>query len=159
MEYLTVSVVVVVPQRTKAMIETEGGGLFCSWGDFYWEECNAGLTTRVTDMGVCFTVDTRKLVKESPDHSGKKPRGNPVGNAIRGLSLVVTTANEDVPFRLYHSEGFKVAWFSICLSVCMYVCLHVCMYASRKGGGGSLVEATTIIVAAIVVVSCPLSSA
>jgi hypothetical protein len=88
------------------MIEKEGGGLFCAWGDYYWEDCSAGLTTRITDMGVCFTIDTRKLVKN--DVTGTKRDVNPVGNAIRGLSLVVTTSTEDIPFRLYHSEGFKV---------------------------------------------------
>ena len=92
------------------MIKEDGGGLYCSWGDYYWELCNVGLTTRVTDMGLCFTVDTRKLVKGSSDTpgGGKRRHGNHVGNAIRGLSLVVTTDHEDVPFRLYHSEGFKV---------------------------------------------------
>ncbi|XP_076437335.1 bile acid-sensitive ion channel-like [Babylonia areolata] len=95
---------------TKAMIKKDGGGLFCAWGDFYWENCNVGLTVSVTDMGVCFTVDTRKLVKPRPDSSpgSKPPEMNPVGNALRGLSLVVTTATDDIPFRLYHSEGFKV---------------------------------------------------
>ncbi|KAL8579748.1 hypothetical protein ACOMHN_066561 [Nucella lapillus] len=88
------------------MIKKKGGGLYCAWGDFYWEDCNVGLTVRVTDMGVCFTVDTRKLVKPHP--KGKKREMNAVGNALRGLSLIVTTATDDIPFRLYHSEGFKV---------------------------------------------------
>ncbi|XP_076455797.1 bile acid-sensitive ion channel-like [Babylonia areolata] len=133
---------------TIAMIEKEGGGLQCSWGDFYWENCSVGLQTRVTDMGMCFTVDTRKLVKNldkakrrtsngnnaSHTHGGGggaggsgagggggggsggggttyNPHwgnGNPVRNAIRGLSLVVSSSTEDVPYRLFHSEGFKV---------------------------------------------------
>ncbi|KAK7093043.1 hypothetical protein V1264_008699 [Littorina saxatilis] len=95
-------------QATKKMIESEGGGLQCAWGDFYWENCNVGLQTRVTDMGVCFTIDTRKLRKNSTAKGSKKRELNPVSNAIRGLSLIVTTSTDDIPFRLYHSEGYKV---------------------------------------------------
>ncbi|KAL8592556.1 hypothetical protein ACOMHN_030241 [Nucella lapillus] len=50
----------------KAIGDMITDGLYCSWGDFHWENCSVGLTTRVTEMGVCFTVDTRRLYKKRP---------------------------------------------------------------------------------------------
>ncbi|PVD35949.1 hypothetical protein C0Q70_02918 [Pomacea canaliculata] len=92
-------------KMTQQMIEVDGGGLYCAWSDHYWENCSVAMDTRVTDMGVCFTVDSRKLVK---DTSLSRRKASTVSNALRGLSLIVTTASEDIPYRLYHSEGFKV---------------------------------------------------
>ncbi|ESO92005.1 hypothetical protein LOTGIDRAFT_163011 [Lottia gigantea] len=81
----------------------KGTGLRCAWGDYYWEDCSAALTTRVTEMGICFTVDTLKLKKTK-----KVINPNPVSNALRGLSVLVTTSRSDIPYRLYQFEGFKV---------------------------------------------------
>ncbi|KAK6182491.1 hypothetical protein SNE40_010170 [Patella caerulea] len=82
----------------------KGTGLKCAWGDYYWENCDSALTTRVTEMGICFTVDTRKLVRNH--HGSAKP--NPVSNSLRGFNVVITTIRTDIPYRLYQFEGFKI---------------------------------------------------
>nr|KAG5695042.1 hypothetical protein BaRGS_032535 [Batillaria attramentaria] len=92
--------------RSRHLIEQASGGLICSWGDYYWEPCSVALSTRVTEMGVCFTVDTRKLVKKE---KGARRQVNAISNAIRGLGIFVTTVTRDIPYRLYvFGGGFKV---------------------------------------------------
>ncbi|XP_071104046.1 acid-sensing ion channel 5-like [Haliotis cracherodii] len=84
----------------KMVVES---GLKCAWGDYYWEDCGDALTTRITEMGLCFTINTRNLTRRSNGH-----KMNAVSNSLRGLSALVTTVRSDIPYRLYQFEGFKV---------------------------------------------------
>ncbi|RUS79051.1 hypothetical protein EGW08_013177, partial [Elysia chlorotica] len=36
--------------------------LYCSWGDFHFKEHCPGSISRLTEMGPCSTIDTRKIV-------------------------------------------------------------------------------------------------
>ena len=38
--------------------------LYCSWGDYHFKEHCPGSYSRVTEMGPCNTIDTRKIVRE-----------------------------------------------------------------------------------------------
>ena len=89
--------------NVNAMIH--GTGLRCAYGDYYWEDCSVAMETRITEMGVCFTIDTRKLARNKEGR-----RLNAVGNALRGLNALVTTDKGEVPYRLYQFDGFKARY-------------------------------------------------
>ncbi|CAG5136033.1 unnamed protein product [Candidula unifasciata] len=79
----------------------------CSWGDHYWTPCLAA-TPRVTEMGVCFTVDVRKLAREKSLNETSDDDSLPaIGNALRGLTLYVDVSDVEIPNRIFKYQGFK----------------------------------------------------
>ena len=38
--------------------------LYCSWGDYHFKEHCPGSYSRITEMGPCSTIDTRKIVRD-----------------------------------------------------------------------------------------------
>ncbi|BFZ22505.1 hypothetical protein BsWGS_25544 [Bradybaena similaris] len=95
----------VIDETTRLISRTR---LLCSWGDIFWKTCPA-VTPKVTDMGVCFMVDVRKLLKKKAENETGSDDSLPaIGNAMRGLTLYVDVSKDETPYRIYQYTGFKV---------------------------------------------------
>lgn len=81
--------------------------LYCSWGDYHFKEHCPGSYGRITEMGPCSTIDTRKIVREiaEKENIGRMPA---ISKAMRGLTLYFDTDPTDIPYRIFQSDGFKV---------------------------------------------------
>ncbi|KAK6970755.1 acid-sensing ion channel 5-like isoform X1 [Biomphalaria glabrata] len=97
-------------QKFLEILKNPRNQLYCSWGDYFWKNCPC-TNFRLTSMGVCASVDVRKLAKSIQDNSTEHEdiSGAPsVANAMRGLTFYIDVPSEEVPHRLWHLDGFKL---------------------------------------------------
>ncbi|XP_059145396.1 acid-sensing ion channel 5-like [Physella acuta] len=72
----------------------------CSWGDYYWTPCPF-VSFRVTQMGLCGTLNVRDLPRNRSDNSTEDTA---VSNAMRGLTILLDVPSLEIPFRFNHIE-------------------------------------------------------